>query len=277
METGNNAMPGVPGRPIPGNRVRHPRGLFGQIRMALLQPGLFFQTLPASNSQHWLIAAFLILALIGVSAIRQQELASGSPSFNVPSDSGTGDSGQTPGGTDTTNAVTPDISTTWKPALTAASEVVVNWIFLGVLLIIVSVSRSSPPRFGLNVKIVIWASLPLGLMAALQLLYYSSGGMPGKPGLAGLVSDLPGFGNLPTFTQALLVSLGSRLTLFWLWSLILVYLGARHTLGGMRLVIALVLLLWIVWLVFLPVAINSLNNPHLESVPTLMPLTTEGP
>jgi hypothetical protein len=274
--TSSTAVPGQ------GNRIKHPRSLLGQIRMVLLQPGLFFRTLPTTSSQHWILAAFLILALVGFSAIRQQELISGSgsvsfsppPDTSAPPDDFSG--GQSDGLSQNGTAAAPDISMTWKPALTASSEIVVNWLLLSVLLIIVSVSRSGQLKFGLNVRIAVWSSVPLGLMAALQLLYYSSGGAPGKPGLSGIVVDLPAYKTLPSIWQLLLVSLSSRLTVFWLWSLILLYLGARNALGGMRIVVLLVIALWIAWLVLVPAAITGLTAQSTEIAPTLMPLS-DGP
>lgn len=269
----------VPARQNAANRVKHPRSLLGQIRMVLLQPGLFFRTLPTTSSQHWILAAFLILALVSFSAIRQQELVSGggSVSFTPPVDTGGApddfSGGQTGGLAQGGTGAAPDISMTWKPALTASSEVVLNWVLLSLLLMIVSFSHSGKAQFGLNLRVAVWSSLPLGLMAALQLLYYSSGGAPGKPGLSGIVAELPFYKTLPSFSQLLLVALSTKLTVFWLWSLILLYLGARNSLGGMRIVVVLVIVLWVAWLVLLPAAITGLSAQSSEVTPTLMPLS----
>src|SRR5262249_15510415 len=151
------------------------------------------------------------------------------------------------------------------------SEMIVNWISLSLILTIVSLSQSIRPQFDRNLRIAVWASLPFGLMAALQLLYYGSGGHPGNPGLSGLVSNLPGFNDWPQMSQMVLLSLSTRLTIFWLWNLILLYLGARYVLGGSRIVIVLVLGLWIGWLVLLPLAGTSLTSRNNDPLPTVVP------
>src|SRR5215470_5262136 len=61
-----------------------PRGLWGQVWMALLQPGYFFRTLPLiEDSRTWLWAAILILALMGLSAVRQDAILKGG-NINAP-------------------------------------------------------------------------------------------------------------------------------------------------------------------------------------------------
>jgi hypothetical protein len=218
---------------------------------------MFFRTLPTANRQHWLLVAIIVLMLVGFNAIRKQELLSGGGFSSVSTPDGAGPS--------------PDISMTWRPALTAASEIVLNWLVLSVFLVIVSLSRSTRPQFGQNLRVAIWTSLPLGLMAALQLVFYSSGGKPGKAGLSGIIPEIAGFSNLPSFSQMLLLSLGAQLTVFWLWSLILIYLGARYALGGLRTVVVFVIALWIAWLVLLPAAASSFTTTNAEPLPTLVP------
>jgi hypothetical protein len=225
------------------------------MRMVFLQPRLFFRMQREATSQHWLLAALIILVLVSASAIRQQQFASGLDS--VPAVEG----------------ASPDTSLTWKPALTASSQMILNWISLSAILIIVSLSQSIRPRFDQNLRVVIWASMPFGLMAALQLLYYSSGGHPGNPGLSGLINDLPSFQALPSTLQMLVQSFSAQLTIFWLWNLILLYLGARYTLGGMRVMIALVLGLWVAWLVLLPLGVASFNSGSGDPLPTLVPFS----
>jgi hypothetical protein len=248
-------------KPFPSRQTKHPRSLLGQIRMLILQPGLFFRTLATSGSQMWFLAAILILGVIGASGIRQQQLGGPDSSGNVAQapDSGTGN---------------PDISTTWTPALIAISKVAVNWVFLSLLLMIVSLSRSKRPQLGQNLRMVVWASLPLGLMAGLQLLFFASGGSPGKAGLSGLTHMLPGYDNLPTISQDLITTFSSYLTVFGLWTVILVYLGARNMLNGSPLVVIFVIVLWCGWMVIAPVAATQIANPPQGPLPTVVPLTS---
>lgn len=224
--------------------------------MLILQPALFFRTLSASRSQLWVATAILILGVIGASAVRQQALGGADSSFTASSDSG----------------LSSDISATWTPALIATSKVIANWLFLSLLLLIVSLSKGAAPRYGQNVRLVVWASVPLGIMAALQLLYYASGGSPGKEGLSGLMRALPDFAALPAVSQGILTRLGGYLTLFSLWTVLLVYLGARNVLKGSRLVVAFVIVLWGAWLVMAPVALSSLTTHTSGPLPTVVPI-----
>jgi len=239
--------------------------------MLIVQPRLFFRTLSTSNSQLWLLAAILILGVIGASAIRQQQLGGSESSGPV---AGAPVAPDINGGNGS-----PDISTTWTPALIAVSQVVLNWIFLSLLLMIVSLSRSAAPQLGQNFRMVVWANLPLGLMAALQLLFYASGGSPGKAGLSGLTRMLPGFANLPSISQSLLTTLSTYLTIFGLWTVILVYLGARNMLNGSPLVVIFVIALWCAWMVIAPVAAENINNHSPGPLPTVVPFpdATQGP
>jgi hypothetical protein len=97
-------------------------------------------------------------------------------------------------------------------------------------------------------------------MALLNLIFYSVGGQPPSPGISTLLTVPPfdaTYMGLPAFPQALLMSLTSRITFFWLWSLVLIYLGARHTLNGKRLAALLVVIAWVVLLVVIPAIINN--------------------
>ena len=74
----------------PGTPNKRPGGLLAQLRMVLLQPRLFFRTQRVANSQHWLSAALIILALVGASAIRQQELGGGQNTLSIGSPQSSG-------------------------------------------------------------------------------------------------------------------------------------------------------------------------------------------
>ncbi|MBI5667373.1 MAG: hypothetical protein HZC41_05135 [Chloroflexi bacterium] len=269
-----------------------PRSLVGQISLVLLEPGAFFRALPfAANSRQWVWAALLILALVGISAVRQEALLNGDtgaapvdtgafPGGNVsgggggPVPIGPGVVAVQPGGfpggggeappippTDT-SAAAPDVSATWTTALLAASGVILGWAILAVLLCEVSLFNGVAPSLGHNVQIAIWTSVPFGLMAALQLLYYAAGGTVGEPGISGLLTQWEGYAALPTFTRSLLLSLTSRLTLFWLWSLVLIYIGGRMALQGKAWAVLIVVVVWVVIVVVVPVLTGAVAAPE---------------
>jgi hypothetical protein len=250
---------GKPYKPIP---MKQPRGLLGQIRLAIIQPRTFFSTLASSTSQNWFLVAILILGAVGASAIRQQELANpnatiGSPSVQLPDSPESG--------------VPADVSMTWRPALLASSRIVLNWLFLSAVLMIVPLSRGVRPQFGANLRMVIWAYLPLGLMAILQLFFYATGGQPGNPGLSGMVKAPSASSSLPMISTELLRSAAQHLTIFNLWTICLVYLGARHMLKGSSILIIVLIVLWCASIIMLPVAVESVNNQIAAPLPTIIP------
>ena len=251
-----------------------PRSFWSQLSMVLLQPGAFFRALPEiQQGRGWLWAAILILALAALSAVRQAEPApapdAGIP--QIPMDMGSGALGGVIGEPGfappesfapppRSEASTPDVSATWTTAILAAGGLVVQWLFLAVFLAEVSLLTSRTPRFSLNLHVAIWAGVPLGLMAGLQLLFYAAGGAVGEPGLSGLVNELPGFEQASAFVQEAIRALASRFTVFWLWSLALLYIGARQALGGKRWAVVLVLAIWVAALVLVPAIVSTLTG-----------------
>jgi hypothetical protein len=269
-----------------------PRGLVAQIMAVLLQPGVFFRTLPSiGETRQWLWVAVIVLALAGYSAVRYQELSEadngggelppmdfgalpegdlgfeGGGFAEVPPDAGGGgfpgevppDLGPTPGGSGG-----GDVSSTWTTALVSASGIVLGWFILTLLLIEVPLFNGKMPRLGQNFHIAVWATMPLALMAALQLAYYAAGGQPGEPGLAGLLSQWETYGQLPDFSKAVILSLAGKLTLFWLWSLALIYYGARYALRGRSWASLLVVILWVTVSVVTPVLTGAVKAPAEE-------------
>jgi hypothetical protein len=198
----------------------------------LLRPVEFYRTLPNHiDARHWVFVALLIFILAGLSTVQRQALLS------APSDSST-------------------ILLNWNMALISASTFIMGWIVQAVLLSLVSLLSGRAPRLGLNLQIAIWASLPLGLMAGLQLLYYSAGGPIGADGVSGLVGELPGYENLPALAQTVVTAAAAQVTIFWAWNLLLLYLGGRFALDGGWLAAALVVLVWALLLIFTPVGIQ---------------------
>jgi hypothetical protein len=274
--------------------------------MVLLQPGSFYRTLPAMHeTRQWVWAAVIILALVGLSAVRQEALRTSSttgntPSFTPPVTSGPEGGGASPfsvspsvkgggpvgggpvGGGDIpppggeTPETPVDITQTWTTALIEASNMLLGWLILAVLLCEVSLFRGVRPRLGYNLQIAIWASLPLGLMALLQLIYYQAGGPVREPGLLGLLAEWKPYATLPQFWRSVAVSVAIRATVFWLWSLVLIYFGARYALRGRAWASALVVVIWAVVLVFVPVLTGAVAAPKPE-LPTLDTTPLSGP
>lgn len=255
---------------------RRSGGLISQISMVLLRPGGFFHALPPIKlTRQWVWVAILILALSGYSAVRQESSpdANGNTDGNTDMmppnmgfDSGLGGESMFGGvpemsGQATTNETgsKSDPSQAWATGLIAASILVLEWLALAVILSEVSMLNSSRPRFGKNLQIAIWASVPLGLMAALQLLYIAVGGKVGVEGLSGLLSEWEGYNDLTKFQRSLVLSFASRLTLFWLWTLLLVYFGARYSLHGKWLASLIALVAWVIVLVLIPVLTGDIE------------------
>jgi hypothetical protein len=274
---------------------RQRRSLMGNATTALLQPVTFYRTFPAAR--HWLWAALFTLVMVGWSAVRQEALLNEaeSPGFEAPvevppMDPGMGGPmvpGGIPGGMPTgappvvtTVGQEANISETLMTALVAAGGVVVAWAIQALLLLLVSMLRGFAPSFGRNVQIAVWASLPLGLMSLFQLIYFAAGGQGGRMGLSLLLDQWPGYAALPPFTQAALISLLTQFTLFWLWSLILLYMGARHALDGSPTAAMLVVVFWLLIAVFVPVLTGAVTPPEAAAaepiVPDLMNPSMEG-
>jgi hypothetical protein len=145
--------------------------------------------------------------------------------------------------------------------------VVVAWLLLALILGIVPFMNGVLPNLGRNLQIAVWASLPLGLMALIQLIYVWRGGQLGEPGLSGLLPDWDTYRAMNESQKTVALSLAIRLTLFGLWTLILVYLGGRSALRGKRLVVLLAVLSWAVLIVVLPVLAGSIDLPGDELEP----------
>lgn len=185
-------------------RYRKPKGLFGQIQQLILHPVLFFQNLPEQGeSRSWLWAALLTLALIGYSAVRN----------------------------DAINSFENDVQAQLVVAISAAGTILLGWILQLLLLALVTMLKGQKPIWSLNLHIVIWASIPLMLMAIAQIAYMVIGGQLIDMGF--LAGDA-----LPSTTNDEVIILLShffrQFTIFNLWRMILFYLGARHSLNGAR-------------------------------------------
>lgn len=283
------------------SRQARPRGLIAQASTILLQPGVFFRTLlPASDTRQWLWIGMVILLMIGLAAVRYQTLikddTSTSPAFDFSGEfggdiNGGGDLGAVPvdpfgggipgdipapGGETDTAAL--DTTSAWTTALLAASGIILGWLVQIVLLCVVPMVSGYAPRLGANLQVAVWASLPLALMAALQLMYFAAGGTAGAPGLRGLAEQIPWYPMASPLIQGLVDSLLVHLTLFWLWSFILFYFGARYALSGTRAASILATVAWVVVLICVPPILSppAPVSDVVELLPPEMEMMPEG-
>jgi hypothetical protein len=242
---------------------RRPRSLWGNLTSVLLQPVSFFRSFPAAR--QWVWVALLILIAFGFSAVHQPTPVSDASS--LPTDlsaqpiSPSGDFGgggeggfiqpSDPGiPADATSA--PDVSKTVMAALLAAGGVLLGWLIQALVLCEVPMINGKRPSLGHNLQIAVWASVPLALMLVIQQIYFAIGGTPGQVGVSLLLERWSGFASLPTFSQAFLTTLATNFTLFWLWNLVLIYLGGRYALNGRRAAVALVVVMWVIVGTLLP-------------------------
>lgn len=272
--------PTVAERSITRNGRR--RSLAGHVSLLLFHPGAFFRLLPPIQAQRqWLWVAVIMLALAGLYAVRTSVPAAGNDSSaesvisdfgNIASPGGGIDPGFIPDvgppqdfGTPNAAGGGADVATNWSTALVAASGWVVQWMMLAVILGEVSLFNGVRPQFGKNVQIAIWASVPLALMTLLQLVYTSVGGQIDTPGIAGLLADVESYEQMSPLVRDILWSLFGQVTVFWLWSLILIYIGARQALYGRRWAVLITLVGWVLVLVLVPVALGTVNAPDVIS------------
>ncbi|MEO8396803.1 MAG: YIP1 family protein, partial [Chloroflexota bacterium] len=253
---------------------RRPRSLWGNLSSVLLQPISFFRSFP--TTRQWVWVALLILIAFGFSAVHQPTASDGAQTTDIsvqpidPSGGGSapgvisgggavigggGDGGfiqPSDPGAPTDSASAPDVSKTVMSALLAAGGVLLGWLIQAFALCEVPMINGKRPSLGRNLQIAVWASVPLALMLVIQQIYFAIGGTPGQVGLSLLLERWQGFASLPTFSQSFLTTLATNFTLFWLWNLLLVYLGGRYVLTGKRAAVALVVVMWVIVGALLP-------------------------
>jgi hypothetical protein len=227
------------------------QGFFGLLRMVLFSPRKFFQQL--DHNRHAFLAALLILLLLAYSAVQQANPASAPVDSGAvpPMDAGMPPmEGEFPPMDTGAPASTADPSQAWMTGLTAAGQQVIYWAVLTIILSEVSLFNGKAPNFGKNLQIAIWATVPLALMAGVQILYIMGGGTLGKPGFSGaFLDEWEAYATMNPLLQSAIYALASQISIFWFWSLALIYIGAREALKGKRLAILLVLVMWISMLV----------------------------
>lgn len=303
--TGHAGLAGGPTELAAPSFPTRPRSLWGQIVTLLFQPGKFFRTLPAlQDSRQWFWIALLVLGLVAFSTVRTRSTTSDTstgdggtstdlsnpPGLDLGIDGGGGGggkysetdlSGLPADGVPSTQTGTADgldkVYADWQKATIAASNILLAWLILAVILCEVPpLSGGKWPRFSQNLHIAIWASLPLGLMAGLQLLYHWAGGQIGLPGVSGLLPKWSVYKDLTNGQQTLLMSLANRATLFEFWTVILVYVGARHALRGRRWVVAQAVLVWMILILVIPVLTGDIKAPDDAPAPPALEYPGDG-
>jgi len=264
-------------------QARRARGFISNLIAVLLQPGLFFRTFP-TNTQ-WVIVAILVLVVAGVQTVRQptaHTLTSADPLLPLidPALSGGGDFGNGggitvgPPGSFNGPPVSGDfgggasapvsseaIRNTTTTALFAAGTILIAWLIQSVLFGLVPLLRGRSANLGRNLQVAVWASVPIGLLFLLRLIYYESGGAPESPGLTALIDGWSDFAVLSPFVQNIVYMLLSSLTLFWAWNIVLIYLGARYALNGRAWSAFLVTLMWVILAITIPVVTGNVTAP----------------
>lgn len=254
-----------------------PRGFISEIVTVITHPHVFFTELGnRQSSPHTLWIVIVILLMMTLMTIQTSthivESNSGGASFvdmpgggSSPFDPGfPPDGGGSDGGTPSTQI---DPTAQWMLVLTTISKQLIVWGALTILLTIVTLANGYMPPFGKNLEITIWASVPLALMAGLQLAFMSGGGTITATGFSGFLDEWEIFASLDLRLQSIVHAFSEQMTLFWLWALWLLYVGMRYTLRGKRVVILFTLVMWIImfWLV------NSLHSYDILSskLPTI--------
>lgn len=157
----------------------------------------------------------------------------------------------------------------WTMILLTLAQVLAMWFGAAVVLMLVSLFQGKRPRFGHNLQLAIWASVPLGVMALLQIIYVASGGVINSRGIARVIVNMEAYPSWSPMVQQFMLSLAMHAHLFAVWHLALLYIGARQHLGGRRVIIALVLVVWVLIAVIVPITLG-LVQPPADPVPVDM-------
>ncbi|MCS6834423.1 MAG: YIP1 family protein [Anaerolineae bacterium] len=265
------------------------RSLWSSLWAVLFRPGQFFSGFPRSprSAQQTTILALALLALSVWVALNPP---GGSPSGVITSETETTtaptdgslinpsadgmigqdvlppvEDGFDPsigplGGEQLSPGMSSDeVTANWLKGLRAAFGVVLTWFLQALFLCEVPLLRGKRPDLSLNMRLAVWASLPSALLVGLQTLFVASGGRLGAPGLSGLVPDLSNYLDWPLLAREMLLALAAQFTIFWLWSMALLYHGARRSLEGTRWMALLVVALWIISSTLLPVSLRLLG------------------
>lgn len=261
---------------------RRQQGIIGHLTTVLLQPRLFFATLP--DTRHWLMVGLVAVLLTGYSAIAPlgDAAAKEAPlSVDMPIDGGFGEApidgtfqdfdsdpfaaplptDQGLGGDISPDGAATDVNARISGAVVANAWMVGAWLFQAVLLMIVSLLNGIRPSFARNLQIVVWASVPLLLFMVVQLIFHAIGGSGTAAGLSALIPRWQAYNTFSAEAQWLVISALTQTTIFSVYGLLLLFFGARDALAGRWLVCLLVVLAWVCVAILVPVLTNTLPLP----------------
>ena len=223
---------------------RKAKGFFAQVQQVILHPVAFFEALPEqAESRTWLMAAVLILLLLAYSAVQQK--ATLPEDFSMSS----------------ANPVQQQVIT----GLSSAFGLVIAWLAQAALLLPLAILSKKTPNFALNLHIAIWSSIPFALLALIQIAYVWAGGPIGGAGIAPVLSSILSYDTLTSVWGVFILNFAEQFTLFGLWNLALLYLGARHSIQGSKGnlgIVLLILLIWVILLLAVTTTIDMMSVPQ---------------
>lgn len=185
--------------------------------------------------------------------------AAGTTAQSTPSASARNNTARASAGTAATAAATTttDSSSPTVLVLFAVGGLLATWFGQALLLSLVPMLNGYAPSLGRGFQLAVWASLPFAVMLILRQVNFSAGGTGGSIGLSALLSQWSDFNKLGELAQRIITTFMSNLTLFWLWNLALLYMGARFALKGSRLSAILIICAWIVTSSIVPALITN--------------------
>jgi hypothetical protein len=246
------------------------RGVLGDVIAVCAGPAAFFRQMPAGRG--WAVVALLTLVLVGAAAARPRATPAADPAaafdpalvqpdpFALPADPLQAVL-PTDLGAGLPDAAAPaaSLDRTLTTALVAVGGVLGVWGAQALLLALVPMLGGRAPRVGRGLQVAVWAGVPLALTSVLQLAYTAAGGAGGAAGLSLALRYWEAYPAFSPLVQALLHSAAAQCTLFGLWSVLLLAVGARHGLRGRSWAVVLVIALWLCAAVLAPVAVGSIG------------------
>jgi hypothetical protein len=122
-----------------------------------------------------------------------------------------------------TNVPEPSrVLTLWVPLVVAAAGILLGWLLRAALLHLSSMALGGRQSFGSVYRASAWASFPLLLGSAVQLLYaLVGGGMIAGAGLSGLLAAAPAADGVAQTAPSIPAIVLSRVDLYTMWYVIL--------------------------------------------------------